>query len=668
MIRFFKHKLDELRWFTVFKNVFTGLIPAGKDTNDAWIRDNVYAAIAIWGVDLAYRKLPDDDADKSRSYQLEKLVVKLMRGILQCYMMQSSKVEAFKHTQDKKDSLHAKFDARTCQPVVGDAEWGHLQIDAVSLFLLTLAQMTESGIRIIWSTEEVSFVQNLVFYIELAYRIPDYGIWERGDKTNHGLPELNTSSVGMAKAALKAMSDLDMFGANNSALASIHVLPDEWQQCSTVLENMLPRESNSKEIDSSLLGIISFPAFAVDDENLVNHTRNTILEKLLGSYGCKRFLRDGFRTALEDANRLYYEPWELRRFQGIECEWPMFFCYLAIDAIFNKENEFAAKYLDQIEQIVIRNINMGRKTSVTSCKKLSYSGSPSPSHSEAFPLMPESFTVSGKRIDAELAKPHSQQRDAVGRVPHIWGQSLYILANLLNDGIILPGEIDPLGRRMVTQPKPDLSVQVVILAENEQIKKHLSEFNLNVQTFSEAFSESEIRIYPAKVLSHLYKQLGFCKKLNLTGRVNKEIGILASSRFYRVANHTIAFTPQFIDHHAFYLSLDVDFILDSFRSSVQYLRRAWNDFGRPVLIIPVYEWFFRPVEGNKLPSLVSTIKKLRSGYINGTRTMLGTLKGFQETSCVTKLSFLNSDGLFNYCSLLLHFVKCHIHQLSHLAS
>lgn len=33
----------------------------------------------------------------------------------------------------------------TCGPVVGDHEWGHLQIDATSLFLLILAQMTASG-------------------------------------------------------------------------------------------------------------------------------------------------------------------------------------------------------------------------------------------------------------------------------------------------------------------------------------------------------------------------------------------------------------------------------------------------------------------------------------------------------------------------------------------
>jgi len=55
------------------------------------------------------------------------------------------------------------------------------------------------GLEIIYSLDEVAFVQNLVFYISSAYRTPDYGIWERGDKTNHGVPELNASSVGMCK-------------------------------------------------------------------------------------------------------------------------------------------------------------------------------------------------------------------------------------------------------------------------------------------------------------------------------------------------------------------------------------------------------------------------------------------------------------------------------------
>ena len=60
--------------------------------------------------------------------------------------------------------------------------------------------------------DEVDFVQNLVFYVSAAYRTPDYGIWERGDKTNHGVPELNASSVGMCKVRVYCCIDLMFFG------------------------------------------------------------------------------------------------------------------------------------------------------------------------------------------------------------------------------------------------------------------------------------------------------------------------------------------------------------------------------------------------------------------------------------------------------------------------
>ncbi|UYV60707.1 PHKA2 [Cordylochernes scorpioides] len=108
----------------------------------------------------------------------------------------------------------------------------------------------------------------------------DYGIWERGDKTNHGFPELNASSIGMAKAALEAINELDLFGARGGPSSVIHVLADEAQKCHAVLQSMLPRESNSKEVDAALLSIISFPAFAVQDPDLIRHTRDTIVEKL----------------------------------------------------------------------------------------------------------------------------------------------------------------------------------------------------------------------------------------------------------------------------------------------------------------------------------------------------------------------------------------------------
>lgn len=40
--------------------------------------------------------------------------------------------------------------------------------------------MTAPGLSIIFTLDEVNFVQNLVYYVGSAYRTPDYGIWERG--------------------------------------------------------------------------------------------------------------------------------------------------------------------------------------------------------------------------------------------------------------------------------------------------------------------------------------------------------------------------------------------------------------------------------------------------------------------------------------------------------
>ncbi len=111
----------------------------------------------------------------------------------------------------------SRYNTNTGESVVGDLEWGHLQVDATSLFLLTLAQMTASGLQIVYTLDEVHFIQNLVFYIERAYRTPDYGIWERGNKINHGQPELNSSSIGMVVAALKAINGVNLFGARGGA-------------------------------------------------------------------------------------------------------------------------------------------------------------------------------------------------------------------------------------------------------------------------------------------------------------------------------------------------------------------------------------------------------------------------------------------------------------------
>jgi len=175
------------------------------------------------------------DYDQGRTYELRQAVVKLMRGLLFCMMRQAEKVERFKNTQNLADSLHAKYNTATCDVVVGDQDWGHLQLDATALFLLALAQMTSSGLQIIFTVDEVNFVQNLVYYIEKAYCTPDFGIWERGNKLNNGQPELNGSSIGMVTAALEALNGLDLFGSRGGPDSKIYVLADEIVRNHTVL-------------------------------------------------------------------------------------------------------------------------------------------------------------------------------------------------------------------------------------------------------------------------------------------------------------------------------------------------------------------------------------------------------------------------------------------------
>ncbi len=94
--------------------------------------------------------------------ELERRTVQLMRSLLRSMMAQAHKVEAFKKSRHPRDALHAKYDTQTGGTVVADEAWGHLQIDATSVYLVMLAQMIASGLDIIWTEDEAHFVQNLV--------------------------------------------------------------------------------------------------------------------------------------------------------------------------------------------------------------------------------------------------------------------------------------------------------------------------------------------------------------------------------------------------------------------------------------------------------------------------------------------------------------------------
>lgn len=536
----------------------TGLLPASTavtvhgDYRDAWVRDNVYSILAVWGLALAYRRLDNDDG---RGYELEQRCVKLMRGLLQAMMRQANKVERFKETLDPLDALHAKFDTVSGGTVVEDHAWGHLQIDATSLYLLMLAQMIASGLNVIWTLDEVNFVQNLVYYIERAYRTPDYGIWERGGKMNLGQVELNASSIGMAKAALEALSGFDLFGARGSQASVIHVILDNIAHAEITLDSMLPRESSSKEIDAALLSIIGFPAFAVQDAELVTRVRNEVVAKLEGNYGLKRFLRDGHQSVLEDEHRLHYEAEELHQFEHIESEWPLFFVYLYLDALFRADDAAIARYAEKLRDVLVTE---GEQQ-----------------------LLPELYYVPAEAVAAERASPHSQRRVPNANVPLVWAQSLYLLGQLLRQQLITINDIDPL-RRSQLRPRRLPVVQVVLLAEDEALQARLAVHGVATETLAELHP---IQVHYPEVIADAYSHVGSNHKLALTGRPPRLIKSLAASRLYRLAGEQVICLSSIFLQRDFYLAYDVPFLLSRFRSELAYIHRHWTQLGRPTVTV-----------------------------------------------------------------------------------
>ncbi len=593
------------------QNPISGLLPASTAVNahgdytDAWVRDNVYSILAVWGLGLAYRKLDDD---RGRTYELEHSVVKLMRGLLFSMMRQAEKVEKFKANQAPLDALHAKYDTDTGSTVVGDDEWGHLQLDATSIFLLMLAQMTASGLAIVFTTDEVSFIQNLVYYIGRTYRTPDYGIWERGNKINHGNPELNASSVGMAKAALEALNGLNLFGVHGSQASVIHVLPDEIARCRTTLESLLPRESSSKEVDAALLSVISFPAFAIEDVQLVDRTRTKIVTLLQGRYGCKRFLRDGHQTVLENSSRLHYEPWELKQFEHIESEWPLFFTYLALDGLFRDDRQQAQYYLDQLEQVVVKRDGLN--------------------------LLPELYYVPEAAIEPEKANPSSQTRLPNENVPLVWAQSLYFLAQMLHEGLLAVGDIDPIGGHLRIGQKRKATVQIALLAEDEDLQSKLAANNITTQTLKQV---EPIQVRHARELAAAYAQVGRNDKLDLTGRPMRRMRSLTTSRVFKICGETIVFVPSFLEPGRFYLTLDYHFLVSNIKSELAYAHRHWQDLGKPTMTLLLTKEMLEL--GRE--ALINLVQEFQEGRCGDVPVQLGRLNQLALTAGTERIDSLH---------------------------
>ena len=533
----------------------TGLLPASTavtvhgDYTHAWVRDNVYSILAVWALARAYRR-----HDPAQAQALEAPVVRLMRGLLAAMMRQAHKVQRFKHSQSPLDALHAKYDTARGEVVVGDADWGHLQLDATALYLLMLAQMSAGGLAIVTTPAEAAFVQNLAYYLAKAWRTPDYGIWERGHKRNEGRAELNASSVGMAKAALEA---IDGFEPLPGQAPPVLVVADDIAHARSTLQALLPRESESKETDAALLSIVGYPAHAVDDPALAQRTRQTVLDQLAGRHGCKRFLRDGHQTAVEDPARLHYEPGELQRFEHIESEWPLFFTYLLVEAALAGETGEAVRWRDRLEGLM--------------------------QESGGQRLLPELYAVPADCVDAERLQPGSQARLPNANLPLVWAQSLYLVGVLLQEGHVSADDIDPLGRRRQATAANDAegaTVLLCLLAEDDLVAARLAARGLAVQTLA---AVAPVQVHDAARLAGDLASLGCEPALGLDGRPPQPLGSLATCCvFVRDSTRSLCL-PAFMRQRGSWLALDNRLLAEEIATEIAALQQHARSGGAPLM-------------------------------------------------------------------------------------
>ncbi|XP_037042140.1 probable phosphorylase b kinase regulatory subunit beta isoform X2 [Bradysia coprophila] len=611
-----------------YQSPISGLFPVlSTDNQVGSVRDSVYCAAAVWGLYQAYRRIDDD---RGKSYELGQSTVKCMRGILECWIKQAHRVELFKQRQSNQHALHCKFHLHTGEEIYSDDLYNHLQIDAVSIYIIFLVQMITSGLQIIYTQDEVAFVQNLVYYVERAYRTPDFGMWERGTKYNDGKPEIHASSIGMAKSALEAINGCNLFGEKGASWSVVYVDIDAHNRNRSIFETMLPRESSSKGVDASLLPTLSFPAFASHEERLVDLSKNNVVKRLRSAKGFKRFSRDGYLSRLEDKKRRYYNNGEIKDFEGNECEWPIFFTFMIIDGVFKMNNEQVEEYQAELRKCMYSDEN-------------------------GDPVITMYFAPDG----------NGGYQRSPSKSLFLWGQSVFIIAQLLTAGLLHINELDMIRRYLPSYNRPrkggrysafqgtatDLVVQIVLIAESMRLQAMMATYGIQTQTPHEV---EPVQIWSSTQLIKIFQELGVNDKIGLTGRPPRPVGSLGTSKVYRVCGMTVLCYPLIFEVSDFYLYRDMALLIDDIKTELQFVGKYWRLSGRPTVCLLIREEHMRDPQFKEMLDLLAMLKK---GYCDGMKVRIGRLQNLISSSCTEHLDFMNSTDLPDSCET--HFSQIH---------
>ena len=240
--------------------------------NLAWIRDNIYTAIGL------------EAAQKYGSVQ------KALRALLDVILKHEYKIDwAIKEKPNHAyQYIHARYDPITMEEIW--EQWGNKQNDAIGALLFKVGDLEQKGIKIIRNEKDIRILQKLVKYLESIeyWHDKDNGVWEENE-------EVHASSVGACVAGLKKINKI------------VDVPSDLIIRGEESLNNLLPRESETKEVDMALLSLI-YPYNVVSEEQRDAILKN-VEEKLLKEKGVLRYIGDKYYYRNGEAMWTNGLPW-----------------------------------------------------------------------------------------------------------------------------------------------------------------------------------------------------------------------------------------------------------------------------------------------------------------------------------------------------------------------
>lgn len=266
----------------------SGLFAASKKDvstgyDKSWLRDNFYETIA-------FEMIGDWDT-----------VEKTYNAILGILLKHEGKIDwAIENKPTHTfQYIHARFHPETFEEFW--EEWGNKQNDAIGCILYRIGELEHHHKRAILKNEDhIRIINKLVKYLgNIEYwSSGDSGMWEEAE-------ELHASSVGACVAGLKSIQRLPRIEVPDSLI----------QKGEEALDLLLPRESEGKFVDLSLLSLI-WPYGVVNEKK-----RDQILENveyhLLRERGVIRYKGDQYYNKNPDG---YSE----------EAEWTFGLAWLAI--------------------------------------------------------------------------------------------------------------------------------------------------------------------------------------------------------------------------------------------------------------------------------------------------------------------------------------------------